>query len=83
MIGRKRETLASTTASQTVLPAARSASIWSIRITAFLAIMPIRARMPRMATKPSGLPESQQRGDHADQAQRHQAQHHEQPRGSS
>ena len=54
MIGRKRELAAATTASRTFLPAARSASIWPIRITAFFVIMPINARMPRIATKPSG-----------------------------
>ena len=58
MIGRKRAELASTAASHTSLPAARSASIWPSRITAFLVIMPSSARMPRMATKPSGLPDS-------------------------
>ena len=42
------------TASITLLPAARSSSMETIRITAFLAIMPISARMPRIATKPSG-----------------------------
>ena len=69
-IGRRRELLAATTASQTFRPSARSASIWVIRITAFLAIMPIRARMPRIATKPSGRPKTQQRRDDADQAER-------------
>ena len=58
MIGRKRAALASTAAFHTSLPAARSASIWPSRITAFLVIMPSSARMPRMATKPSGRPES-------------------------
>ena len=52
--GRMRELDAATTASQTFLPSARSVSICTTRMTAFLAIMPIRARMPRMATKPSG-----------------------------
>jgi len=35
-------------------PAARSSLNCDSRITAFFAIMPISARMPRMATKPSG-----------------------------
>ena len=57
MIGVKRALLASIAACRTSLPAARSDSIWPIRITAFLVIMPISARTPRMATKPSGRPE--------------------------
>ena len=36
----------------------RSAVIWVIRITAFFAIMPISASIPRIATKPSGFPNS-------------------------
>ena len=54
MIGRKRAVAGAITASYTPLPSARSVSICTIRMTAFLAIMPISARMPRMATKPSG-----------------------------
>ena len=57
MIGRKRVLPASRAASNTLLPAVRSASIWPTRITAFLVIMPSRARHPRIATKPSGRPE--------------------------
>src|ERR1700730_6919743 len=40
MMGRKRELLASIAASQVFFPWERSASIWPIRITAFLVIMP-------------------------------------------
>src|SRR5215831_2056313 len=58
MIGRKRELLAPMAARQTSCPRPRSASIWPIRITAFLVIIPINARTPRIATKPSGLPDS-------------------------
>src|SRR6516162_7441138 len=58
IMGRNRELDASITASRTSLPARRSASICSIRMTAFLAIMPTSARMPRMATKPSGWRET-------------------------
>ena len=36
------------------MPSARTASIWSIRITALRAIIPSSARIPRIATKPSG-----------------------------
>jgi hypothetical protein len=46
MIGRKRETVASTAASHTPRPCARSVSIWSIRMTALRAIMPTSAKMP-------------------------------------
>ena len=74
MIGRKRESVPSTTASQVGRPSARSVSICSMRITALRAIMPISARMPRIATKPSGLPEDQQRRDNADEAHRNDAQ---------
>ena len=56
MMGRKRESVASTTASQACGLCVRSVSICSMRRTALRAIMPNRARMPRMATKPSGLP---------------------------
>ena len=58
MIGRKRVALASSAASQTLLPAARSASIWPTRMTAFLVMMPMSASTPSSATKPSGLPDS-------------------------
>ena len=58
MIGRKRVLLASTVACQTLLPSLRSASICPIRITAFLVIIPSSAKMPRMATNPSGQPDS-------------------------
>ena len=54
IIGRRREVAEASTASCTLLPSARSVSICTIRITAFFAIMPISARMPRIATKPSG-----------------------------
>ncbi len=53
MIGRKRDTAASITASQGGMPWRRSVSTWSIRITALRAIMPINARIPRIATNPS------------------------------
>ena len=58
MIGRKRALLASIAACRTSLPASRSDSIWPIRITEFLVIMPISASTPRMATKPSGRADS-------------------------
>src|SRR6516165_2930767 len=51
MIGRKRELLASTAASQGPLPCARSASIWLMRITAFLLIMPSKNRTRRIVTR--------------------------------
>ena len=54
MSGRKRDALASSTASRTGNPDLRSASICEIRITAFFAIIPSKARMPRIATNPSG-----------------------------
>ena len=54
IIGRRRDVADAITASCTPLPSARSVSICTTRITAFFAIMPISARMPRIATKPSG-----------------------------
>ena len=54
MMGRKRDMQAAITASHGGVPCARSISTCSIRITALRATMPNSARMPRMATKPSG-----------------------------
>ena len=53
-----RELAAAMTASFTPLPSARSVSICTMRITAFFAIMPTNARIPRMATKPRGRPDT-------------------------
>ncbi|MDT4843091.1 hypothetical protein FQZ97_770110 [compost metagenome] len=53
-MGRRRRTADSTIASQAGTPAARSSSIWSIRITALRWIMPISAITPSSATKPKG-----------------------------
>jgi len=61
-IGRKRRTLACTTASQPGRPRAISTSIWSIRMTAFLTIIPIKANTPKRATNPSGFPDSSSAG---------------------
>jgi len=55
-IGRMRCVVASITASQGCKPLAMSMSIWSIRITEFLMIIPLRAMIPRIATKPIGVP---------------------------
>ena len=54
IIGRNREVAEVITASYTLRPSLRSVSICTIRITAFFAIMPSKARMPRIATNPSG-----------------------------
>ena len=54
IIGRSRLVAQVSTASRTARPLARSSSMETIRINVFLAIIPISARMPRMATKPSG-----------------------------
>ncbi len=53
-IGRRRRTADSTIASQAGTPAARSLSIWSIRITELRWIIPISAITPSSATKPNG-----------------------------
>ncbi|MNY36592.1 hypothetical protein D3C86_1710920 [compost metagenome] len=45
-------------ASQVGTPAARSCSIWSIRITELRWIMPMSAITPSRATKPNGRPSS-------------------------
>ncbi|MNG06826.1 hypothetical protein D3C84_900950 [compost metagenome] len=55
-IGRRRCSVASTTASQGDEPCATKASIWVTRITELRMMMPISARMPRIATKPIGVP---------------------------
>ena len=55
-IGRKRFVVASTTASQGCRPLAISMSIWSIRITELRMIIPLKAMIPRIATKPIGVP---------------------------
>ena len=55
IIGRKRPVAAVRTASSSASPAALSCSICTIRISAFLATIPSSDRMPRIATKPSGL----------------------------
>ena len=72
--------LAAITASQAGMPCARSISICSIRMTALRAIMPNSARMPRMATKPSGRLKRRSANDHADHAHRHHAQDQDQAR---
>ena len=54
MIGRKRRTVASRIATQGGSPARMSCSIWSTRITVLRMIMPPRAMVPSMATKPKG-----------------------------
>ena len=43
-------------------------NLLDVRITALQAIMPIKAKMPRIATKPSSRPEDEQRPDNPDQA---------------
>ena len=53
-IGRKRRTVASTTACAGGCPEAMSCSIWSTRITELRMIMPLSAMVPSMATKPNG-----------------------------
>ena len=55
-IGRVRCVVASITASQGCKPLAMSISIWSIRITELRMIIPLSAMMPRIATKPIGVP---------------------------
>ncbi|MNL17964.1 hypothetical protein D3C87_1390870 [compost metagenome] len=55
-IGRRRCSVASSTASHCEEPSATNASIWVTRITELRMMMPISARMPRIATKPIGVP---------------------------
>jgi hypothetical protein len=48
--------VASITAFHLSRPAAMFVSIWSMRMTEFRMIMPLSAMMPRIATKPNGVP---------------------------
>ena len=53
-MGRKRRTVDSTIAAPRALPAARSCSIWSTRITELRMIIPDNAMVPSNAMKPKG-----------------------------
>ena len=54
-IGRNRRTVASIIACHGASPAALSCSIWSTRITELRMIIPDKAMVPSIATKPNGL----------------------------
>ena len=74
--GRVLCTAASTTALHGSRPDAISCFTWSTRITALRMIMPLRAMMPRIATKPSGALKGQQCRDDPDQPERRREEHH-------
>ena len=58
VMGRKRRTVASRTASHGVCPSSMSCRIWSTRMTVLRMMMPASAMVPSMATKPKGRPET-------------------------
>ena len=81
--GRKRELLAATSASQTVMPSARSDSICTSRMTPVLGDHPEQREDAEDRDEAERLAEQQQRRDHADQAERQGGDHQAEPAGSS
>ncbi len=68
--GRKRDIAASTAACRTGAPRLRSSSICAIKMTAFLAIIPSKARTPRRR-QTERLLHKEERCDNTDQTERH------------